>query len=315
MARSSISAAVLLVFLVVLLPACASASVATVPEAAADNSTDLATATNSNPGQDLGAAVLTPAASKKDVSSAGAFPTAKATNTPSPTVDPSPSPTQTATLIPTATSIPLCEERLPVDDLGAVVTLTFGISRDYEPNDLVPLSDELPIQVTMGYPSEIRAAALRPLAAMIEEMQAQGLQPRVLSGYRSYAAQALAWDKWNELYPEHAHIISAPPGFSEHQLGTVVDFGSPELAAIVGQDDIEFHTYFYKTSEGAWLAENAHRFGFTLSYPAEAFETTGFYYEPWHYRYVGIEMAEELHENELTLTEYQLASQPEPCIP
>jgi D-alanyl-D-alanine carboxypeptidase len=83
----------------------------------------------------------------------------------------------------------------------------------------------------------------------------------------------------------------------------------------VGSDDVEFHTYFYKTSEGIWLAENAHRYGFTLSYPREAFELTGFYYEPWHYRYVGVEMATMLKEIEMFLTEYQLLTQPEPCIP
>lgn len=195
------------------------------------------------------------------------------------------------------------------------MTLTYGISRDYAPQDLVPLADELPMQVTMGYPSEIRKAALQPLVEMIHDMQEEGLQPRIMSAYRSYAAQAIAWDKWNDLYPEHANIISAPPGFSEHQLGTVVDFGSPELAAIVGQDDIEFHTYFYKTSEGSWLAENAHQYGFTLSFPAEAFEVSGFFYEPWHFRYVGTEMAVFLHDEAISLTEFQLATQPEPCIP
>lgn len=204
---------------------------------------------------------------------------------------------------------------MPGDDLLVVITLTYGLSKEYEPDDLVPLANELPMQVTLGYPTEIRQVAFDPLVAMIEEMQAEGLHPRILSAYRSYAAQAIAWDKWNALYPEHASIISAPPGNSEHQLGTVVDFGSPELEGIVGEEEIEFHTYFYKTSEGAWLAENAHRFGFTLSYPAEAFEVSGFYYEPWHYRYVGPEMASTLHEMDISLTEFQLANQAEPCIP
>lgn len=205
--------------------------------------------------------------------------------------------------------------RSPQDDLLAAVTLTYGLSRDYVPQDLVPLADELPMQVTMGYPSQIREVAFWPLVQMINDMQEEGLQPQILSAYRSYAAQAIAWDKWNELYPERAAIISAPPGYSEHQLGTVLDFGSPELAAIVGQPDIEFHTYFYKTSEGIWLAENAHRYGFTMSFPAEATELSGFYYEPWHFRYVGIEMATFLHDLDSSLTEYQLAKQPEPCIP
>ncbi|HRO24464.1 MAG TPA: D-alanyl-D-alanine carboxypeptidase family protein, partial [Promineifilum sp.] len=87
------------------------------------------------------------------------------------------------------------------------------------------------------------------------------------------------------------------------------------LTDIVGQEDVEFHTWFYKTSEGIWLLENAHKYGFTLSYPFEAFETTGFFYEPWHFRYVGVEMATFLHEQGISLTEHQLATEPPPCIP
>ena len=216
-----------------------------------------------------------------------------------------------------ATAVPAlkCAERLPGSDLLAIVTKEYGLSKDYAPDDLVALAEHLPYHVTVGYPSEIRQVALQPLVGMIDEMLAEGLQPQVLSGYRSYAAQAISWDKWNRLYPERAAIISAQPGHSEHQLGTVIDFGSPELPGLVGQPGIQFHTYFYKTSEGQWLAENAHRYGFTLSFTEKAFDTTGFYYEPWHFRYVGQPLAEQLREQNMTLTEYQLANKPPPCIP
>jgi D-alanyl-D-alanine carboxypeptidase len=150
---------------------------------------------------------------------------------------------------------------------------------------------------------------------MIGDMEAAGLQPQVISGYRSYAAQAIAWAKWNESHPDTAAIVSAPPGHSEHQLGTTVDFGSPELPEIVGEEDIQFHTYFYKTSEGEWLLEHAHEYGFTLSYSREAFELTGLYYEPWHYRYVGRELATHLHDAGTTLTAYLLEQNPNPCLP
>jgi D-alanyl-D-alanine carboxypeptidase len=177
------------------------------------------------------------------------------------------------------------------------------------------LTDYLPVDVTLGYPSEIREVALQPLLTMIADMKAAGLQPQVISGYRSYYAQSIAWDKWNQEVPDHASIVSARPGHSEHQLGTAVDFGSPSLEEIVEEPGIQFHTYFFKTPEGIWLLENAHRYGFTLSYTREAYEITGFYYEPWHFRYVGPEMAAQLKEVGLTLTEYQLANQPIPCIP
>lgn len=221
------------------------------------------------------------------------------------TTEPSPTPDR---------NIP-CSRRIPDDGLLTMVTMTYGLSRDFEPRGLVGLSGYLPNDVTLGYPTELRRIVVGPLVTMIADMHAAGLQPTIISGYRSYSAQAIARQKWLEQEPERANILSAPPGHSEHQLGTVVDFGSPELPAIVGQEDVEFHTWFYKTSEGIWLLENAHRYGFTLSYPFEAFESTGFFYEPWHFRYVGEEMATYLHEAGISLTEHQLATEPPPCIP
>ena len=234
-----------------------------------------------------------------------------------PTPSASATATPTATPLPTLTATPIgpCQNRLPDDDLLTIVTQTYGLSREYEPHDLVLLTDYLPQEISLGYPTELRQIALEPLLQMIADMQDAGLQPRILSGYRSYAAQAISWEKWNREEPERAAILSARPGHSEHQLGTTVDFGSPELAEIVGIADIEFHTYFYQTCEGAYLAEHAHRYGFTLSYPRGAQEVTGFYYEPWHFRYVGVEIATLLYDSGMYLTEYQLLNQPEPCIP
>ncbi len=243
------------------------------------------------------------------------------TFTPMPTTTPTSTPSTTATAVPTgtptatATAVPACDQRIPDDSLNTIVTLNFGLSRDYAPADLVDLNDYLPQRITQGYPTELRQVAVEPLVQMITDMEAAGLHPQVLSGYRSYSTQALAWAKWNESNPDSASIVSAPPGHSEHQLGVTIDFGSPELPDIVGEEDIEFHTYFYMTSEGEWLLAHAHEYGFTLSYPREAFEATGFYYEPWHYRYVGVEMATKLREMGTSYTEYLLAQNPQPCVP
>jgi D-alanyl-D-alanine carboxypeptidase len=243
--------------------------------------------------------------------SAPATPTAVPTITASPT----PAATATPTVTPTATPIGPCDQRIPVDDLLTFVTLTYGLSRDYQPGDLVPLTDYFANDVTLGYPTEVRQIIIDPLVQMIGDMQAAGMAPFIVSGFRSYSQQAIAWDKWNRTYPETAAIVSSPPGHSEHQLGTTLDFGSPELPDVVGEEDIEFHTYFYKTSEGTWLRENAHKYGFTLSYSREAFDVTGFYYEPWHFRYVGVELAAELYESGNFLAQYLLDTQPLPCVP
>jgi zinc D-Ala-D-Ala carboxypeptidase len=242
---------------------------------------------------------------------APATPTAVATVTASPT----PTATATPTFTPTPTPIGPCAQRRPADDLLILITRQYGLSREYEPADLAPLSDYLPSEVTLGYPTLIREVIALPLQEMVTDMWASGLRPFIISGYRSYAAQSIAWTKWINIEgEERAGILSAPPGHSEHQLGTTVDFGSPELADIIGEE-MEFHTYFYRTSEGLWLAENAHKYGFTLSYPRQAFDLTGFYYEPWHFRYVGVDIATHLYQTGSFLTEYQLLTQEPPCIP
>lgn len=186
------------------------------------------------------------------------------------------------------------------------MTRDYRLNRQYEPADLVPLSDYFDVRVLLGFDTWIRQPVVEPLVAMMAKMAEAELRPTIISGYRSYDQQLAAWRKWTAEYPDRANLLSAPPGASEHQLGTTVDFGSPEL-------DNEFHTYFYQTAEGAWLLENAHHFGFTLSYPREATEITDFYYEPWHYRYVGVDLATSLYEKGLTLTEWQLAYMPVPC--
>jgi D-alanyl-D-alanine carboxypeptidase len=239
-----------------------------------------------------------------------------ASTTPNPTSTKMPEPTATATptTTPSPTPIGPCVDRIPADGGLALVTLEFGISREYVPPDLVNLSDHIPITVTLGYPSQVREIVIEPLTQLINDMLEADLQPQIISGYRSYASQAIAWNKWLKQIGDRASIVSAPPGHSEHQLGTTVDFGSPELALIVGDEDVKFHTYFYKTSESHWLEENAHKYGFTLSFTRETFDISGLYYEPWHYRYVGREFAEFLKDNDFTLIQFLLGNQEPPCI-
>ncbi len=87
-------------------------------------------------------------------------------------------------------------------------------------------------------------------------------------------------------YGAGANTFSADQGYSEHQLGTTVDFSSDEIGGGL--------TDFQNTKAFAWLEENAHRYGFTLSYP----EANEYYiYEPWHWRFVGQELADDLYDD------------------
>ena len=249
--------------------------------------------------------------------------TAVPTVTPVPTDTPAPTATITPTLpilvAPTLTPVgyATCVQRDPAtDDLLALVTKTYGLSAGYVPDGLVPLSEYFTNKITLGYPTLIREVAAEPPTRLVADMEAVGLEPFVISGYRDYNTQKVAFQKWQILEPERAAQLSAPPGHSEHQLGTTVDFGSPVLQDYVEAElDSQFHTNFYLTPEGIWLIDNAHRYGFTLSYPREAAELTGFYYEPWHYRYVGVDLASRLYETKLSLTEYQLVTFSPPCEP
>lgn len=265
-------------------------------------------------------------------------PVLEVTKLPTPTTDVSPSPTNTimststetpavpstATIEPTATYWPTvtrqvlsaepaaglvpCNNRHVTDEFLTVATQQFSLPDSYAPSDLVLLSDYFSESVTLGNEIYVRAAIIGPLQQIIEDMRTIGLRPSILSAYRSYNEQVLAWRWWNSQYPGRVAIMSARPGNSEHQLGDTVDFGSPAL-------DHLFHVDFANTAEGLWLVDNAHRYGFTLSYPADSYGITGFKYEPWHFRYIGADLATQLYNSGQILTEWQLNNLPPPCIP
>ena len=98
---------------------------------------------------------------------------------------------------------------------------------------------------------------------------------------------------------EAADTYSARAGHSEHQTGLAVDITSDSV-------NEELTVEFGETEEGKWVAENAHRFGFIIRYPEDKTLLTGYQYEPWHLRYVGIDAATEIYENGWILEEYIL---------
>lgn len=194
------------------------------------------------------------------------------------------------------------------DDPLIFISQQFGLPKSYTPPDLVLLSEYFSAGITLGLANQVRLSIIEPLGQLINAMYAAGLKPSIISGYRSYNEQYLAWKWWNSQYPERVAIMSARPGHSEHQLGTTVDLGSPAL-------DHLFHVDFADTPEGIWLRDNAHLYGFTMSYPADSYMVTGFKYEPWHYRYVGTDLSEHLQTTGQNFTEWQIENISPPCIP
>jgi LAS superfamily LD-carboxypeptidase LdcB len=184
------------------------------------------------------------------------------------------------------------------DDLLVLVNKEAGqaLRSDWAPPDVVAL----PADAMMpGREGLLRIAAhdsfmeLRAAAA-----SEAGLELGARSAYRSFRTQCITFDfKVKQHGLDHAKRFSAEPGRSQHQLGTTIDITSPRIGWQLSQS-------MGDTPEGRWLEENAHRFGFALSYPLGEEATTGYAYEPWHYRYLGREAAAELHESGLILEVY-----------
>jgi zinc D-Ala-D-Ala carboxypeptidase len=147
----------------------------------------------------------------------------------------------------------------------------------YAPTDLVALDGSGLSVSRKGL--LLRKPAVVALKAMNDAGLAEGLIILVSSSYRSYAYQQ---DVWNRGIAKDGKAETeasiARPGHSQHQLGTTIDFGS-------------ITDSFAQTKASRWLAANAYRFGFSLSFPKGMTETTGYKWESWHYRYIGIAAA------------------------
>jgi zinc D-Ala-D-Ala carboxypeptidase len=183
----------------------------------------------------------------------------------------------------------------PTDWQRTLVDTIFMVPRTYVPPDLVPVS-EAGVQGN----GSVRSLVIPELTALAAAAKAAGTPIAVQSAYRSYAYQVSTFqESVNQLGRESALAVSARPGHSEHQLGLAIDFRSTSGGAPWDGND------WAKTPAGAWMKANAWEFGFVMSYPSAAAKPTTCYgYEPWHYRYVGREVAAAIHAADVTTREY-----------
>lgn len=136
------------------------------------------------------------------------------------------------------------------------------------------------------------------LDSMLRAAAEAGVPMKVISAYRSYQAQASVYEYWVGLQGKaEADRSSARPGHSEHQTGLAVDLGVPD-----GFCDLR--TCFGDTEQGKWLAANAQDYGFIVRYESDTESVTGYQYEPWHMRYVGIDEAKKIVASGQTLDQY-----------
>ena len=148
------------------------------------------------------------------------------------------------------------------------------------------------------YTRFMRAEAAEAFHRLVETAAEEGIDIVMTTAYRSYEFQQILWDNYvAQKGEEEANKTSARPGESEHQTGLAVDLSTSEI-------DYRNSSDFADTAAGRWVAENAQKFGFILRFPEDKTDITGYSYEPWHIRYVGLTAAADIYEENLTLEEY-----------
>jgi D-alanyl-D-alanine carboxypeptidase len=183
------------------------------------------------------------------------------------------------------------------ESLYVLVNKKNALSESYEPEDLtVP---DVEFSFSGNDPKrQMRKVAADALEELINGAKEDGLRLVAVSGYRSYSRQSAIYQaNVNRMGEEAANMVSAKPGQSEHQTGLAMDVSCESIGYSL--DDS-----LGDLPEGQWLAENAHEYGFIIRYQKDKTEITGYSYEPWHVRYVGIELATYLFESDLTLEEF-----------
>ena len=186
-----------------------------------------------------------------------------------------------------------------------LVNFEHRLPKGYVPHDLVRAKKVMGSSCVLNHNGiQIQYEVALHLKEMFETAYAEGIKTKFVinSAYRSMATQ---WSMWNKKLAAHPHYADDPytkpvalvPGdASEHVAGLALDLASTSFPYE--------NEAFGETPEGVWLAENAHRFGFILRYPAGKEHLTGVKYEPWHFRYVGAELAEAIHASGLCMEEY-----------
>ncbi len=197
-------------------------------------------------------------------------------------------------ILETTQSVPL--DTIP-GSYTALVNRNYLLPSTYAPSDLT----EPKIRFSFGYRDDkrkLRKAAAAALEKMFRAAEKDEVILYGVSGYRSYARQQQIYNRNVASRGRSAtDKISARPGSSEHQTGLTIDISARSVGCQLSQT-------FGSTKEGKWVAKNAHKYGYIVRYPDGKSKVTGYHYEPWHIRYVGVTVAAYLYKHSLTMEEY-----------
>ena len=211
-------------------------------------------------------------------------------------------------------------EPLPVCSFGGTVTPLAGqndwnltlvdtyyrLPTGYQPDGLVAAR-----AAGINSGEQVRSLMIPDLARLAAAATAAGAPLGIVSAYRGFHTQVYTFGHWQNLLGfEGALGSSARPGHSEHQLGLAIDFKSRG-----GDDPWTFKDWAKMTPAGIWMAANAWKYGFVMSYPRGKAALTCYQYEPWHYRYVGVAEAAAIHASGMVPRQWLWMHQPNPESP
>jgi D-alanyl-D-alanine carboxypeptidase len=168
----------------------------------------------------------------------------------------------------------------------------YRVPKSYVPPELVDTQ-------TAGFEKGflVRSLVVTDLGDLRRAAEDAGHPIDIAAAYRSFDQQASLFQRRADAQGSaSASQDTARPGHSEHQLGTTVDFKT--------RGELDVDARWGDTPTGTWMADNAYRFGFVLSYPKGASAITCYAYEPWHFRYFGRALAAQIHDSGLTVREY-----------
>ncbi|MBQ4583441.1 MAG: D-alanyl-D-alanine carboxypeptidase family protein [Bacilli bacterium] len=175
-----------------------------------------------------------------------------------------------------------------------IVNKYYVLKDDYVPDNLAII----PTTHSWGAYGENQATAdtVNAFMNMAQAAATEGINLMVNSSYRDYADQDRVYKLYEDSYgKEYADNIAARPGHSEHQSGYALDIFSTDSTS---------QKTFAESNAYAWLKQNCYKYGFIIRYPEGKENITGFNFESWHYRYVGVEIATYIQENDITYDEY-----------
>lgn len=167
----------------------------------------------------------------------------------------------------------------------------------YAPSDL--RYPNVALRVPGATEMQMRDAAATALEQMFAGAEQAGYKLQISTAYRGYDYQKTLYDGYVASAGQAAaDQESARPGYSEHQTGLAVDIRTQS-------DQCSLEACFGTLPEGKWLDANAYKYGFILRYPADKVSVTGYEYEPWHFRYIGTDLSQEMHKQHVeTLEEF-----------